>query len=206
MTIANLITLMRVFLVPVIVWAMLSEQMLFAFSVFILAGLSDAVDGAVARYFNQQSEFGTVLDPIADKIMLVSVFIVLTYMGQFPLWLTILIVSRDVLIICGVMLALILVQSVIIKPIWVSKANTFSQIVLAALVLGFLAFEIDWPNIQLFLELFTGLLTAASAVAYVAQGLLVFSTPEDTARFDSNHMAAKKSDSAINKAVPKNEA
>jgi len=172
---------MRVVLVPVIVWALLSDLKLFAFLVFLLAGISDAVDGAVARYLDQQSEFGTMLDPIADKIMLVSVFIVLAYMGHIPLWLTILIVSRDLLIVVGVMLAFLLTKKVTIKPLWISKANTVAQIVLAALVLGLLAFELNWPSIQLVMEWITGILTTLSAIAYILQGLKLFdSTNGDT--------------------------
>lgn len=178
MTLANLITLLRVFLVPLIVLAMLSDEMMVAFLVFMLAGLSDAVDGTVARYFDQQSEFGTILDPIADKLMLVSVFIVLTQLGHIPLWLTILIVSRDVLIISGVLLAFFMERDVTIRPLWVSKANTLSQIVLAGLTLGLLAFALEWPQTQMVLELVTGILTTASAAAYVGQGLKVFSSPQ----------------------------
>lgn len=177
-TIANLITVMRVVLVPVIVWAMLSNQMQFAFFVFLLAGVSDAVDGAVARTFNQQTEFGTILDPIADKIMLVSVFVVLTYLGHLPLWLTILVVSRDLLIINGVMLAFVLSIKIKIAPLWVSKANTLAQIVLAGLVLCVLAFDFAWPRTLITMEWITGILTALSAMAYIVQGLRVFSANE----------------------------
>ena len=105
-------------------------------------------------------------DPaIADKLMLVSVFIVLTQLGHIPLWLTILIVSRDVLIISGVLLAFFMERDVTIRPLWVSKANTLSQIVLAGLTLGLLAFALEWPQTQMVLELVTGILTTASAAA-----------------------------------------
>ena len=180
MTIANLITLLRVVLVPVIVWALLSGEMMSAFLLFLLAGLSDAVDGAVARYFDQQSEFGTVLDPIADKTMLVSVFIVLAYLDHLPLWLAILVVSRDLLIVVGVMLAFVLVKKVTIKPLWVSKANTLAQIVLASLVLGLLAFEIHLPTAQLMLVWTTGVLTGLSAIAYIWEGLKLFAVDDTT--------------------------
>ena len=91
--------------------------MLLAFMLFVLAGVSDAVDGTVARYFNQQTELGTILDPIADKLMLVCVFISLAYLGSIPLWLVILIVSRDLLIIFGVLLAFVLSLPVTIRPL-----------------------------------------------------------------------------------------
>ena len=148
--------------------------MLFAFLLFLLAGASDAVDGTVARYFDQQSELGTVLGPIADKLMLVSVFLVLSYLGHIPLWLVILIVSRDMLIIFGVLLAFVLRLPVTIRPLWVSKANTLLQILLAAWVLFSLAFAIDFPQAQLALELITGLLTGLSAAAYIWEGTKLF--------------------------------
>jgi cardiolipin synthase len=181
-TIANLITLFRIVLVPAIVWAILSNQTLTAFVLFVLAGMSDAVDGTVARYFDQQTELGTILDPIADKLMLVSVFISLAYLGSIPLWLVILIVSRDMLIIFGVLLALILSLPVTIKPLWISKTNTVAQIVLAAWVLFSLAFDIEWPNAKMVLEWVTGLLTALSAAAYIAQGTRLFAADEQRVR------------------------
>ena len=171
MTIANIITLLRIVLVPVIIWALLSGATTLAFLVFVLAGLSDAVDGAVARMMDQQTEFGTALDPIADKLMLVSVFVLLAWLDEIPLWLAILVLSRDVLIITGFMLAFVLGKAVEIRPLFVSKANTFAQIVLAALVMGFLAFDIDMPFLKLALVYVTGVLTAASAIAYMVQGM-----------------------------------
>lgn len=180
MTLPNIITLMRLFMVPLIVWALLSDQMALAFGVFVLAGISDAVDGTIARYFNQQSEFGTVLDPIADKIMLVSVFVGLTYLGHIPLWLTIMVVSRDLLIINGVMLAFVMARDVVIKPLAVSKANTVAQILLAGLVLGFLAFDFSSPTLIVSLEWIVALLTGLSALAYVWEGLKVFSATDGT--------------------------
>ena len=154
--------------------------MLLAFMLFVLAGVSDAVDGTVARYFNQQTELGTILDPIADKLMLVCVFISLAYLGSIPLWLVILIVSRDLLIIFGVLLAFVLSLPVTIRPLWISKTNTAGQISLAAWVLFSLAFGIEWPNAETGLELLTGLLTALSAAAYMYQGIKLFATSENS--------------------------
>ena len=167
---ANIITLMRVLLVPVIIWFLIADLMMPAFLLFLVAGLSDAVDGAIARAFNQQSELGTILDPVADKLMLVSVFIVLSYLGHLPIWLAILVFSRDFLIIVGIIICFLLGKPVTIRPLWISKANTTAQIVLACVVLGLLAFELDMPVIQIGLEWITGALTAASAIAYMVQG------------------------------------
>lgn len=186
MTIANLITLLRIVLVPAIIWAILTNQTVLALVLFVVAGLSDAVDGTVARYFDQQTELGTILDPIADKLMLVSVFISLAYLEAIPLWLVILIVSRDILIIFGVFLAFFLSVPVKIKPLWISKANTVAQIFLAAWVLFTLAFDIQWMTAQIALELSTGLLTALSAIAYLVQGIRLFAASEQNARDSGN--------------------
>lgn len=180
LTIANLITLLRIVLVPAIVWAILTNQTTLALLLFVVAGLSDAVDGTVARYFDQQSELGTILDPIADKLMLVSVFISLAYLEAIPLWLVILIVSRDILIIFGVFLAFFLSVPVKIKPLWISKANTVAQILLAAWVLFTLAFDIERMNAQVALEWGTGILTALSAIAYLVQGIRLFAADEQS--------------------------
>ena len=107
---------------------------------FLIAGISDGVDGFVARQFDQRSELGAYLDPMADKLLLVSVFVVLGYMGELPLWLVIAAVSRDALIVGAVLLSTIMGNPVAMKPLYVSKANTLIQIVLAAVVLAELAF------------------------------------------------------------------
>ena len=111
MTIANLITILRFLLVPAVVYAMLSGRMDWAFAGFLVAGVSDGVDGFVARHFNQRIELGAYLDPMADKLLLVSVFVVLGIMGELPLWLVIVAVSRDALIICAVLLSSVMAQS-----------------------------------------------------------------------------------------------
>ena len=87
MTLPNYITVARFLMVPLIVLAMINDQMLTAFIVFMLAGVSDAVDGVIARRFNQKSELGAWLDPMADKFLLVSVFVVLGWLGALPMWL-----------------------------------------------------------------------------------------------------------------------
>ncbi|WP_274629382.1 CDP-alcohol phosphatidyltransferase family protein [Arvimicrobium flavum] len=167
MTVATLITLMRFFLVPGVVFALLSHRMDWALAGFLVAGISDAVDGFIARHFNQKTELGAYLDPMADKLLLVSVFVVLGYMGELPLWLVIVAVSRDALIVGGVLLSTIMARPVAMKPLMVSKANTATQIVLAALVLGELAFSMTFGPLRDILIVVSGLLTVGSAAAYL---------------------------------------
>jgi cardiolipin synthase len=142
----NLITIGRILLVPVIVWAITAGEMLFAFILFLAAGVSDAVDGFLAKRFGMQSELGSYLDPLADKALIVSIYIALGIAEALPRWFVILVVSRDIMIVSAVMLSWVVGHPVAMKPLTVSKANTVAQIVLATLVLGSLglAFKADW--------------------------------------------------------------
>ncbi|GAB5507766.1 MAG: CDP-alcohol phosphatidyltransferase family protein [Rhizobiaceae bacterium] len=171
MTIPNLITLLRFLLVPAIVYAMLEGAMGWALAGFLIAGISDGVDGFVARHFDQRSELGTYLDPIADKLLLVSVFVVLGLMSELPLWLVIAAVSRDLLIVGGVVLSGLLGHPVEMKPLMVSKANTAVQIILAAAVLFELALGTAFGDLRFWLVLLSGGLTGASAAAYLVAWL-----------------------------------
>lgn len=171
MTIPNLITVLRFLLVPCVVLALLSGRIDLGFAGFVVAGISDAIDGFVARQFNQRSELGAYLDPMADKLLLVSVFIVLGFMGELPLWLVIAAVARDALIVVAVLLSTIMGKPVAVKPLYVSKMNTTVQIILAALVLAELAFAFRMPWVRSLLILACGALTGASAVAYLVPWL-----------------------------------
>ena len=168
MTIPNMITLARFVLVPAVIYALIGGHVAWAFAGFIVAGVSDGVDGFIARQFDQRSELGAYLDPIADKLLLVSVFVMLALMGELPLWLVTLAVSRDLLIVGAVLLASIMGNPVVMKPLFVSKANTAVQIVLAALVLAQLALGYGPGWMRWWLVLLSALLTAASAAAYLA--------------------------------------
>lgn len=166
MTVANLITLLRFALVPAIIYAMVRDQMMWAMAGFIIAGISDGVDGFVARQFNQRSELGAYLDPLADKILLVTVFVALGVLEELPIWLVILAVSRDGLILGAVLLSTIMQHPVEMRPLFVSKANTAVQIVLASLVLTELAFETSFGPARLWLIIVSAVLTASSTAAY----------------------------------------
>ncbi len=143
MSIPNLITLARILLVPVMVWAIASGQMRIAFLLFLAAGLSDAVDGFLAKRFGMASELGAYLDPLADKALIVSIYVALGIVEAIPRWLVILVVSRDIMIVGAVMLSWLVGKPVKLKPLAVSKLNTVAQIVLAPVVLAALAFGFD---------------------------------------------------------------
>lgn len=167
MTVPNMITIVRFLLVPAVIYWLLTGEWLLAFTAFVIAGISDGVDGFIARHFDQHSELGGYLDPMADKLLLVSVFVVLGLLGELPLWLVIAAVSRDALIVGAVLLSSLMGSPVAVRPLMVSKANTLVQIVLASVVLADLAFAIDLGPVRPWLVGLSGLLTIASAAAYL---------------------------------------
>jgi cardiolipin synthase len=169
LSIPNLITLGRILLVPIVVWAISSGAMWIAFVLFVAAGVSDAVDGFLAKRFNMTSELGAYLDPLADKALIVSIYLALGINGFIPRWLVILVVSRDILIVGGIMLSWVLGRPLQIKPLLVSKLNTVAQIVFACVVLGTLGFDYELPTLTLILMGLVAALTLLSVAAYVAE-------------------------------------
>lgn len=163
----NLITLARLLAVPVMVYLILIEAYGAAFWLFALAGLSDALDGALAKRFALDSRLGAFLDPLADKSLLVSVFICLSYQDAIAAWLVILIVFRDLLILVGAVLIHTLTQRLTMAPHFVSKVNTACQIVLAALVLADLGLEVDLPSVRWVLVYLVAGTTLLSGSIYV---------------------------------------
>ncbi|HEC14383.1 MAG TPA: CDP-alcohol phosphatidyltransferase family protein [Rhodospirillales bacterium] len=167
MNIPNFISLARLALVPLMVWLVLSGELASAFWVFVAAGVSDAVDGFIAKRFDMETELGKYLDPIADKAMLVSVYISLGQQGLIQTWLVILVVFRDVLIIGGALLFQTLTQSLFMQPLMISKVNTLTQIVLAALILGGTGMNVESRPIAEFMVYVVAATTVMSGVAYV---------------------------------------
>ncbi|HVG50723.1 MAG TPA: CDP-alcohol phosphatidyltransferase family protein [Xanthobacteraceae bacterium] len=163
----NLITIARILLVPVMVWAIAANEMRIAFVVFLVAGLSDAVDGFLAKRFNMTSELGAYLDPLADKVLIMSIYVALGITEAIPRWLVILVVSRDRLIVGGLMLAWILGNPMKVKPLWVSKLNTVAQILYAGVVLAALGFHFDAGLVQFVLVVSVTLLTLLSIGFYL---------------------------------------
>jgi cardiolipin synthase len=167
LNIPNIITLGRVILVPVVFWLLVSGQTELAFFVFVFAGVSDGVDGFLAKRFGWETELGAYLDPLADKLLIVSIFVALGVRGALPSWLVIAVVSRDILIVIAVVLSWLLDHPVRISPLKVSKANTLAQIVLAATVLADEGFGLGLAGPRLALVWLTGALTIASLAAYL---------------------------------------
>jgi len=169
LSIPNLITLGRILLVPIVVWAIMSNAMWVAFMLFLLAGVSDAVDGFLAKRFNMTTVLGAYLDPLADKALIVSIYLTLGISGYIPRWLVILVVSRDILIVGGIMLSWLMGDPLKIKPLLVSKLNTVAQIAFACVVLGSLGFNFEVPLFRLVLMGLVAVLTLLSIAAYLAE-------------------------------------
>ncbi len=180
MNLPNLITLGRVILVPLVFWLLVTGQTQAAFFAFIVAGISDGVDGYLAKTYGWTTELGAYLDPLADKLLIVCIFLALGVGGDLPLWLVIAVVSRDILIVIAIILSWLLGNPVRIRPLAVSKANTVAQIVLAGTVLADEGFGLGLGTVRLVLVWVTGALTVASLAAYLRSWLLHMSGYEST--------------------------
>ncbi len=165
--IPNLISLARLLCVPVTVWLIMNGEVLTAFWVFIIASLSDALDGFIAKRFNLQTVLGAYLDPIADKALLVSVFVTLGHVGYLESWLVILVVFRDALIVCGAFLYHVIHQNLTMEPLLISKINTAAQFSLVTLVLGLHGFAIADGMIIQTMVYVVAVTTVLSGGAYI---------------------------------------
>jgi cardiolipin synthase len=169
LSIPNLITLGRILLVPIVVWAITSGQMRLAFLLFLTAGVSDGVDGFLAKRFHMTSELGAYLDPLADKALIVSIYVSLGIAGVLPIFLVIVVVSRDIMIISAFMLSWLVGKPMPIRPLMVSKANTVAQILLAVLVLAEQAFAFDAGLAAKLMMALVAILTLLSIAFYLAE-------------------------------------
>jgi cardiolipin synthase len=169
LSIPNLITLGRILLVPVVVWAITAGEMRVAFILFLAAGISDAVDGFLAKRFGMSTELGAYLDPLADKAMLVSIYVALGITEAIPRWLVILVVSRDIMIVSAVILSWVVDKPVPLRPLMVSKLNTVAQIALACVVMAALGFQLDADIAVIVLTALVTILTLLSVGFYLAE-------------------------------------
>lgn len=177
----NLLSFSRLLAVPIAVWLMLIAQFEVAFWLFIAAGATDALDGFLAKRFGWETELGSYLDPLADKALLVSVFLVLGWTGHIPAWLTIMVIFRDLLIVGGALVVVAITGSFKSDPMWISKLNTTLQILLAAAVLAELGVGFEFGRWRWLLVDVTAVTTLASGLAYVVRWTRRLSEEEDAA-------------------------
>lgn len=176
----NAITVLRLFLVPAVVWLLLDGRGAAAFWVFVVAGLFDAVDGALARLLDARSELGAWLDPLADKALLGATCLTMGATGQLPPWLVIIIVFRDLLIVAGVVLLRVMGTVVAIRPLAVSKLNTAVQIALVAAVLAEPGLGVPTGGLVPAMIWLAAATTVASAAGYVYVWARQVLTPPET--------------------------
>ena len=169
--IPNLITIGRFLLVPFVVAMISQSRWGYAFAGFVVAGVSDGVDGWIARRFDMRSELGAYLDPLADKALLICIYVSLAIFGQLPGWLAIVVVSRDMMIMGAVVLSWLLAKPIAINPSYVSKANTLAQISFAGLLLGLLTYGWQAETLTTVGVAVVACLTIVSAAAYLARWL-----------------------------------
>lgn len=168
-TLPNLITIARVLLIPVVAFLLLDHDYKLACAIFMLAAVGDWLDGFLARRLNQMSQLGAVLDPIADKMTMMIVAILLSAQGLLPIWLAVVIVLRDAIIVAGAVAYRFVVGHIEMAPTRLSKANTFLEFGVLALVMaqaGELVAAGRWP-MPLFLLLFASVLVSGAHYVWV---------------------------------------
>ncbi len=171
MTIPNFITIARLVIVPMVIAMMLQGNWQTAFFLFVLAGISDGLDGFIARQFNMRSNLGAYLDPLADKALLVSIYVTLAIIGVLPPWFAVIVVFRDLAILAAVILSWVIERPVAIRPVMISKLNTAAQIGYAAALLAVKAFGLGFGMLDFPLMIVVALLTISSAAVYLSNWL-----------------------------------
>lgn len=172
MNLPNTITLIRVILIPFFVDLMIYGYYRLALLVFVAACLTDALDGMIARLTNSKTELGAFLDPMADKLLIVSSFVTLAILTKIPVWLVIIVVSRDIILTLGSMVIYFTGHSLSIKPSLPGKATTFLQLLIVTLTLVLVAYGIKSDYLRSAYWITAGF-TVASGVQYVIRGMKI---------------------------------
>ncbi len=133
--IPNLITSLRILLVPPFLWLLLQERYGAALLLFTVAGVSDALDGFLAKHYGWTSELGGLLDPLADKLLLIGAILALGWLRELPVWLVALVILRDVVIVTGAVSYHLMVERVQASPLLISKLNTLMQLTMVFVVI-----------------------------------------------------------------------
>lgn len=170
MNLPNLITILRILLIPVFIILLLYNHFSWALAVFAFSGVTDGLDGFIARNSNQRTVLGTYLDPIADKLLLISGFVTLSFLKIIPLWITIVLVSRDLILIFGTLILHMIQGYIVIKPSWLGKCTTVMQMICILTVLFFMVS--DRGSILLFpFLLLAVVLTVVSGLHYIYRAI-----------------------------------
>ena len=168
--IPNFITVIRILLTPLVVIFLMKDWFSLAILVFSIAGISDGLDGIIARYYNQRTELGAYLDPVADKFLLMTSFVTLAILKYIPGWLAVIVISREVVIMAGIVMLVIMDIKIGIHPSMISKFTTFIQLVTVLFILLYPE-NTSQPLIKYALYWATAILTTASGLHYMMVGL-----------------------------------
>lgn len=172
MNVPNILTVLRIILVPVIIICLIQGEYLSALLLFVIAGITDGLDGFFARILKQKSVLGSYLDPLADKALISSSFIALAVMGRIPAWLTVIVISRDFIILLGISVLTLLSIPFEVRPTQVSKMTTAFQLLTVFLVLLLSSYpsQVDgkWIGAVFWV---TALLTIVSGLGYLVRGI-----------------------------------
>jgi cardiolipin synthase len=168
--IPNVLSALRLLLAPLTAFLIFNGDYGLAFGVFAFAGISDALDGYLAKRFGLESRFGAWLDPAADKLLMLLCFLSLTAMGVVPAWLTVIVIARDAAIVVGVAIALFFRLPVQIEPLPIGKISTIIQVSYIALMLAFMTFGVNAPSS---VEALSVLTAAATGVSWLLYGHLL---------------------------------
>jgi cardiolipin synthase len=170
MTVPNLLTIIRILLTPLLVILLLNGRPKEALIVFVAAGITDGLDGLIARLYRQKSRLGAFLDPMADKFLLVTTYVILAYQRLIPNWLAVIVLSRDVFIVVGVIMLHMQNLEVEMRPTVPSKLTTFTQIITAIVAMAIRPAS-PHPLVGSVLVYITACLTIFSWLQYMAKGL-----------------------------------
>jgi len=176
MGLPNWLTTLRILLIPFFVTLLVYRKVTLALLVFCLASLTDMLDGYIARSRGRQTRLGAFLDPVADKLLLTSAFVTLTSLKMVPFWITAVVVSRDLILSVGVLVIHVSGGSVHPAPSWIGKASTALQM---ATVLAAMIFVHTAPGLPRLFAWVTAVLTIASGLQYMVQGLKQLNPPPD---------------------------
>jgi len=170
MNLPNYITLVRVILVPFFINLMIYGYYKEALAVFVVACVTDALDGMIARLTKTQTELGAFLDPMADKLLIISAFVTLVLLGKLPVWLVIIVVSRDAILTMGSLIIYFTTRDLKIQPSIIGKATTVLQLIVVSLSLVLMSYGRE-TGLMVFLQWATAGVTVASGAQYVLRGI-----------------------------------
>ncbi len=177
----NFITLLRIGAIPIFLILLVDERYTEALIVFILAGITDSLDGLLARWLDARTTLGAFIDPLADKLLLVSSFVILAFLGDIPRWLAVLVIMRDVIILIGYsVLFFVTGHAIEVRPTLIGKASTFFQLLTVSMALVALH-NVAWqiPLLRDTSEILAGVTVTISGLQYLSRALRWFNKQEE---------------------------